>query len=991
MSGIWNKGQQPWRLPDSAEKAEGKPLANASDANKDDEQPTFEIDFSPSAPAFDGASVAGITQSAPEQQDSLGSLEIGSPGQFSSLQHDHGVRLAVESADAKSNPELPPQPAIVMVDEPLPESLSGGAAMQDLFVEEVLKGAQGIGSSSSALTMTDDQSTMISSAGVVGSTGFEIGSDKTLQISKSSIAGDDKTQITQETLREQTGSSGLGDNDKTIASLQPQSSTLGSVGQEISLAVDFGGGGVHPAPPAPPPSPGFVPEPPPALQTMGSAPGQASFSLEGSPTAAKSTDAENTKTKAGASAAKDSSAKADKTKVGAAGKDKPATIKKPAAGQGQKAKDGATNVKPVGGDKNNIAALSQTTNAVAPGPIKGISKEARIFLGFFIPAVLVFVFAVFKKLNRESVGQQMATEIVAPPKTQNSTPIAKPTATASKNDAKNNVAASAKPGKVVKDNNSADSESDEEGEDSDSEDNNEIELEHILTRPVSRYSETNKQLVPLLEISAALDRVQPRRVLTLMRGLPAGFGTTDAVQKVALREVTARYYMQVGAYQKAVILFRQICSDPAKQSDLEVCLHAARAAAVVGLNDEAKEIVSGLQVRLIGQNNQWKEWVRLIENAVALSSPSVEAFVKFSDDISDKGPFLTTEWNIQLSTLFARSLLLAPESVRNAYLKSVMSTRKKNIEVRLAPDKFGQDIGSYMMPAFINLMLRHYEYQQLNILGDEPEMDSELGVVAWVFNVIAQSKSNEPRETRARLAPLFAERGFSALARLIEGQLAAQAGDYVGAHAMIIEQIGPTLTQDSKNLPARTSILQTREFISATQRLSRMPFLFVEWLFLGVKVSAGLNDKESLKTYLVALEDARRRFPELAREIQYWFMISRANRVLGFSEGVERAVNEAAKLVSTPHESGFVAGDRVWLLMKRGQKKEAKVLMRKLLVEFPHHARLLELAAEFSASWGEEPSAYLRLEAEIPLKYQTRGRDSVLLSFFTLRKLLSNF
>ncbi|NBW81736.1 hypothetical protein EBR21_08275 [bacterium] len=170
-----------------------------------------------------------------------------------------------------------------------------------------------------------------------------------------------------------------------------------------------------------------------------------------------------------------------------------------------------------------------------------------------------------------------------------------------------------------------------------------------------------------------------------------------------------------------------------------------------------------------------------------------------------------------------------------------------------------------------------------------------------------------------------------------------------------------------------------------------MPFLFVEWLFLGVKVSAGLNDKESLKTYLVALEDARRRFPELSKEIQYWFMISRANRVLGYIDGVDKAVAEASKLVATANDFGFVAADRVWMMMKRGQKAEAKAMMRRLLVEIPHHARLLELAAEFSAPWGEEPSAYLRLEAEIPQKFQTRGRDSVLLSFFTMRKLLSNF
>ncbi|NBW83488.1 hypothetical protein EBR21_17205, partial [bacterium] len=398
----------------------------------------------------------------------------------------------------------------------------------------------------------------------------------------------------------------------------------------------------------------------------------------------------------------------------------------------------------------------------------------------------------FKKANSESISQQMATEIAVPPKTHQSTPVAKPSATAAKDKEKSKLSASAKPSTKQPNgvgNKSAEQESndDDDSESGESGKNDEIELEHILTRPVSRYSEGNKPLVPLMEIAAALDRVQPRRVLTLMRNLPSGYATTDPVQKVALRELTARYYMQVGAYQKALILFRQVCSDPAKMSDIEVCLHAARAATVVGFNDDAKEIASGLQVRLVGQNNQWREWIRLIENSLGLANPSVEAFVKFVDDLADKGPFLTSEWNIQLAALFARSFLLAPESVRIEVLKSIVGPRKKNLEVRLAPDKYGQDIGSYMMPAFINLMLRHYEIPQLNIMGEEPDTDSELSMVSWVFNVIAQAKSNEPRETRARLAPLFAERGFSALARLIEGQLAAQAGDFVGAHSMIME------------------------------------------------------------------------------------------------------------------------------------------------------------------------------------------------------------
>ncbi|MEN9826202.1 MAG: hypothetical protein RI953_1947 [Pseudomonadota bacterium] len=979
MNGIWSKGQQAWRLPDSAEKADDKAPATASNSNKEADNPTFEIDFSLESGSFvaensvDSASAHNMAPSADQAAENISSLEVGSPGNFESVQHDHGFRLSVEAAPAPSQllEDIPAQPAIVMVDEPLPESLSGGAAMQDLFVAEVLKGAQGFAPMDSPATADEHQSTMISSTlGVSNAAGVptDSGSEKTIANGGTSLGVEDKTQITLETLREKQNTTGLSADDKTIASHQP------------STAVPF------------------VPEPPPALQPP-PALAQTTFSLDVGATAAKPADADKTKTKSGASTSKDSSTKNDKsekTKAGAASKDKPTATKKTGTGQGQKSKDGAANVKPVGGDKTNSAALTNANNVAIPGAVKGLSKEARILLALFVPAIVVFAFALFKKSNSESMSQQMATEIAAPPKEQQSTPAAKPTATAAKTKDKNKLSASAKSSDNKanasdKKNEGQESNDEDDSENSGSEENDDIELDHILTRPVSRYSEGNKPLVPLMEIALALDRVQPRRVLTLMRVLPAGFATTDPLQKVALRELTARYYMQVGAYQKALILFRQVCSDPAKLSDIEVCLHAARAAVVVGFNDDAKEIATGLQKRLVGQDNQWREWNRLIENSIGLSNPTVEAFVRFADDLADKGPFLTTEWNIQLATLFARSFLLAPESVRIEVLKSIGGPRKKNIEVRLAPDKYGQDVGSYMMPAFLNLMLRHYEIPQLNIMGEEPDTDSELSMVSWVFNVIAQAKSNEPRETRARLAPLFAERGFSALARLIEGQLAAQAGDYVGAHAMIMEQIGPTLAQDNQTAASKSSILQTRLFINATQRLKTMPFLFVEWLFLGVKVSAGLNDKESLKTYLVALEDARRRFPELSKEIQYWFMVSRANRVLGFTDGVEKAVGEAAKLVATVNDSGFVAADRVWLLMKRGQKKEAKAMMRRLLVEIPHHARLLELAAEFSAPWGEEPSAYLRLEAEIPQKFQTRGRDSVLVSFFTLRKLLSNF
>jgi hypothetical protein len=519
----------------------------------------------------------------------------------------------------------------------------------------------------------------------------------------------------------------------------------------------------------------------------------------------------------------------------------------------------------------------------------------------------------------------------------------------------------------------------------------ELKLEHILARPVSRYSETNRPLIPLIEISSALDEVQPRRVIKLMKNLPAGFSVRNELEKIALVELTARYYVQVGAYRKAMILFRKICTNPAKTSEVEVCLHAARSYALMGQFETARQVSAALSARLNGQDNQWQEWVKLVTLAANLEKPSIEQLIQVADELVDKGPFLTSEWSLQLATIFARSFMKQSAQVQLSFLRSLTAEKRKLIVTRMSTEKFGSDIGSNMFPGFLNLMLKHYELSPLNIESDESDADSELSYVGWIFRVISEARFNEPRESRARLAVLFAQREFSAMARLIEGQLAAQGGDYIAAQSMILEQLGPAIVQNTKSLDKFALQASTQQIIQSTQRLQFLPFLYVEWLFLGIKVSAGLNDRESMKTYLVALDDARRKFPELSNEMQYWLMLARGARVLGDVAEVERAVVQASRLANTLNESGLVGAERVWILMKKGQRSEAKALMKQLIREIPHHARLLELAAEFSASWGQDPSLYLKLEAEIPKKFETRGRDNVLLSFFTISKLLNNF
>lgn len=1035
MNGMWNRGNQSWRLPDSAGKADDPSSSPKSESQNSQAAPSFEIDFASSAQennsptenqsgdvSQSGAPFAGNLSATGE--DPVLSLEIGQPGQFESRHFEHAPVGSEDSATAQ-NP-LPDPNAIVMLDDPLPTNFSSNVDVQDQFVAEVLKVVQDSAQSSN---LGELQLTLVTAAPPAPAT--EIASeDKTIpSLDVAGLqGGEEKTVASYST------SGSLAADDKTLASSVPSGlqtnddqtipsyslATPSETPDKTKLNVDFSPPTMVRMPSSTPvsnqsegtKSAAQVPSvPPPAA----AAPKPAANPQSGT------TDADKTKIKKAESGTKVGDPKADKgektkasggTKVGAAGKDKAAAGAKKGAPANQKDKPAESTAAQSAAAQSAVASPSATLLARA----RGTRKDVRILLGLTVVTVFMLVAAMFKKFNREKMANQMSTEIPIPaaPAQPSVKPIGQKKGTkksASKNNSKGELdefggltppknkssgaaqlqkqdkanspsqktaALSSKSPPATKDKNVAAGQDEGEGE-----------LDFLLTRPMSRYSETNRTLAMLVESSIALDRVQPRRVISLLRALPENFSSDDPVQKTALHELTARYYMQVGAYQKASILFRRSCPDPSKSSEVEVCLHAARSYAVMGQFEDAREIAKALSVRMIGQNSQWREWLKLVEVASELKNPSPDVLARFADEMSDKGPFMTSEWNLQLSTLYARTLLNVPNAVRIDYLKVISGTRKKLIEVRLSPEKYGQDIGSYMFPAITNLMLRHYEYPQLSVVGDEPETDSELGLTSWILNVIGQARSTEPRETRARLAPLFAERGFSALARLIEGQLAAQAGDYVGAHAMILEQIGPTLSGLGVNASGRLQTEQVSEFISSTQRLKSMPYLFVEWLFLGVKVSAGLNDKDSLKTYVLALENARRRFPELGQEIQYWIMLSRAHRVLEQLNGVEKAVSQAEKLAVTNNDLGFVAAERIWLMMRRGQKQEARALMRQKIREIPHHARLLEVAAEFSSSWNEEPSFYLRLEAEIPQKYQSRGRDSVLLSFFTLRKLLS--
>ena len=1003
MNGVWDKKNQAWRLPDSPGKGDDLVVTpdNPEESKKEKAiAESFDIDFvnlnsghelERSLPLQAASSenlqkIEGKPGELSKEQASgtseIQSLEVGAPGDFRSQMHDHGLLLNDQQTVLKNENVSEPN-SLMMVDEPLPESLGGGsAAVQDMFVAEVLKGAQGY-NMSPAEGPNDSQPT--SFIDFAPQDAFASGASNTSH-EKTVILPESASNAHVEMRAEESSSMFSGQSDLDL--------TLTTAVQPLTMQNDV----IQPESPA---VSDFVLN---RATTVAAESEVAKSVIQGSTTVEKPevnkqpVASEKAKTGGGE---KSKPASGGKSSEGVA-KEKAGSTDKKASAQ-QKGASGAGKVGQSPKQHDHSAAQTQMP-AVAPLQ-KGLPKDLRIVLGFFVFSLLLAAILItLKQFRNSSEKNKMSIEIASQAPVATPNPSDKASASSSSNSVKNNVAAvekkaqhsvAAKSGAEkpsVADN--FDDELSDETEAIDEEDVESDEEESVvtlLTRPTSRYSPSNKGIVPLLETTVALDRVQPRKVLNLLKRLPESYGVSDSLERTAIREVTGRYYLQVGAYSKALILFRQACPDPAKSSEIEICLHAARGLLVTGNYEELKEMLQGLNVRMIGQKNQWREWLKLLEAASSIAKPNVENLVRFTDEMIDKGPYLTSEWNLQLSGYFARMLMSVPNTDRYEFLKTISGSRKKALEVRLAPEQYGQDIGSYMMPSVLNILLRHHELPSLLVQSEEPETDSEFSLTAWMFNVIAQSKMNEPRQTRARLAPLFAERSFAPLARIIEGHLAAQAGDFLGANSMIAEQIG--IGPDKKEFTSELALknAQTKQFLVATQRLKELPFLYVEWLFLGVKVASGLSDKDTMKSMVFALDDVRRRFPELSNEFQYWSMLTRGQRLLGNMAAVEAALKESERLGFTAHEKGFVAADKIWVLMKKGKKTDAKSLMRQSLREFPHHSRLLELGAEFAAQWGEDPSSYLKLEAEIPKRFENRGRDRALLSFFTIRKLLTHF
>jgi len=981
MNGVWDKKNQAWRLPDSPGK--GDDTLAAPDKPKEPQKEnasavSFDIDFMNLNSGHEVEPILPLAASSSEIQV----LEVGAPGDFRSQLHDHGLLRNDQQMVLKNKNDSEPN-SLVMVDEPLPESLGGGsAAVQDMFVAEVLKGVEGYNRSPAEGLIDSQPSSLIdfSPQDTLASGASNTSNEKMV------ILPETASNVDLEMRTEEVSFSFSRQSDLDL--------TLATAIQPLALQNNL----IQPESPA---VPDFIAN---KATDVAREPKVARSVVQGSTTVAKP---EINKQPVAA----------EKAKTGGGEKNKPAPGGKNSEG-GVKEKSGSTNKKTSaqqkgasGSGKVGQSAKQQDQSAAqtqmpAVAPLRqGIPKDLRIVLGVFVFCVLMAATLIsLKQFKNSSEKNKMTAEITNQAPAATPIPSDKASASSSSNSIKTNGAAvekkaqhsvaaksgAAKPSVAV----NVDDELGEETEiidDEEAETDWEDSVVTLLTRPTSRYSHSNKGIVPLIETSVALDRVQPRKVLNLLKRLPENYGVSESLERTAIREVTARYYLQVGAYSKALILFRQACPDPAKSSEVEICLHAARGLLVTGNYEEAKEMLQGLNVRMIGQKNQWREWLKLLEVASSIAMPNLDNLVRFIDEMIDKGPYLTSEWNLQLSGYFARMLMSTPNTDRYEFLKTISGSRKKAIEVRLAPEQYGQDIGSYMLPSILNILLRHQELPSVLVQSDEPETDSEFSLTAWMFNVIAQSKMSEPRQTRARLAPLFAERSFVPLARIIEGHLAALAGDFLGANSMIVEQIG--IGPDKKEFTSELALknAQTKQFLVATQRLKELPFLYVEWLFLGVKVASGLSDKDTMKSIVFALDDVRRRFPELSNEFQYWNMLIRGQRLLGNIGAVEAVLKESERLGFTAHEKGFVAADKIWVLMKKGKKIDAKSLMRQSLKEFPHHSRLLELGAEFAAQWAEDPSSYLKMEAEIPKRFENRGRDRALLSFFTIRKLLNHF
>lgn len=870
-------------------------------------------------------------------------LEVGIPGDFSSALHEHNLKTELshpQTSVADDSPDF-----IAMIDEPLPESLggSGGAAVQSMFVEEVMRAAQ--------------------------------------------------TQVGQ------------------------QHST-----SDLQL-VDF----------APPPDSSFEPTMATAVSSLAvnsaveepDSPRISEFGKNKSPTTPKAdedaTQVIQGSTKILAPPEKNDSQMSLETKVAdPADLDKKATPKASTKKEKSSKKSAGSAKKGKETPKEETVVDSQMPQSVTAAPVHDQSrpkKQLRIALGVLVACVFVAVGLIFSKRYLVSVKNTQASAVqesnvaaVASPPPATSEPIidlekgvlitnetdkgAAEKARAQTGTGGDTDLGPLKPKKLnAKEEDKPSSLQENSGTDENQENNSTaVDETLVLTRPNSRYSETRPELRPLVNAAVALDKVQPRKVLSQLKQLPVSYASVNKGERLALREVTARYYLQVGAYPKAIKLFREVCLDPRGVSEMEVCLHAARGAVVTGQFEEGQGLIEILRERSTRETSIWREWVRVLESAQNLNRMVVNSFVEFIDEFSEKGPYMTSEWNLQLAAFFARKFVALKRGEQVDVLRQLNQSRRKTIELRLAPLRYGSDIGSYMLPAFLNIYLRLHELPEIKIDGEDPESESELSLVSWTLYVVTQSEPGELRQTRARLAPLFAERGFAPLARVIEAHLAAQAGDFIGASGLMAEQVSlqPSLQLDldSKEVKEKNAGL---EFLKATQRFEQMPFLYVEWLYLGIKVAAGLNDLNFMTTALNALEGILKRYPEIASDFQYWNMLARGYKSLGKLADMRKAVKQAEAVATTRHELGFVTGYKVWLLVKARKLEQARALMREGMRLYPYHARLLEYGAEFATLWGEDPSYYLKLESEVPRQFQNRGRDRTLLSLFTITKLLNKF
>lgn len=945
IGGIKNTKQICLHSDDSnkeAGSAEGVLLSednSQSDTTAIEDEKRFEIDETQTS----DVAVQPLLENDPATTAESQTLEVGTPGDFSSALHEHNVKTELSHPPPSATEDSPD--FIAMIDEPLPESLGGshGAAVQSMFVEEVMRTAQ--------------------------------------------------TNVAQQ-----------------------------STAPELPL-VDF----------APPPDSSFEPTMATAVSSLAvrgaieepDSPRVSEFGRNKAPTPLKpdedATQVIQGSTKIAAPTEKTDLQMGSETKVvDKADLGKTTSAKTPAKKEKASKKNAGAAKKSKATPPEQSNADSQMPQSVVAAPAIDQSKsrkELRIALGVLVTCVFVAAGLIVSKRYLRSVKstQTSGTENSSAAEVASSPPSPPEpiidlekgvliTDAAVKSTTENGVAQTKDAGETAqgplkpKTLNAKEEEKQasekKNSETAGDQNNTEVAADEtlILTRPNSRYSESRPELRPLVDAAIALDKVQPRKVLSQLKQLPDSFASTSRGERLALREVTARYYLQVGAYAKAIKLFREVCLDPRGVSEMEVCLHAARGAVVTGQFEEAQGLIDILKERSTRETSIWREWVRVLESAQELNRMAVNSFVDFIDEFSEKGPYMTSEWNLQLAAFFARKFVSLKRSEQVEVLRQLDRNRRKTIELRLAPLRYGSDIGSYMLPAFLNIYLRLHELPEIKIDGEDPESESELSLVSWTLYVVTQSEPGELRQTRARLAPLFAERGFAPLARVIEAHLAAQAGDFIGASGLMAEQVSlqPSLQVDldSKEVKERNAGI---EFLKATQRFEQMPFIYVEWLYLGIKVAAGLNDLNFMTTALTALEGILQRYPEIATDFQYWNMLARGYKSLGKLADMRKAVKQAEAVASTRHELGFVTGYKVWLLVKARKIEQAKALMREGMRLYPYHARLLEYGAEFATLWGEDPSYYLKLESEVPRQFQYRGRDRTLLSLFTISKLLNKF